>query len=240
MKLLIASDIHTEFHRDQGKTAIKEFDPTGVDVLVLAGDLGSQKSATATLKEFCKRFADVVYVSGNHECYGSSISAVKNAFEELAANISNLHYLYNSVSIIKGQRFVGTPMWFKETPTMPVYKTHLNDFREIENFENEVFLENRCAVDFLEKTVEPGDVVVTHHLPSWKSISPRFKNNDLNQFYVCEMTNLICEAKPALWVHGHTHNVNDYTVGDTRIVCNPFGYPWEHISDYDEKKIVEI
>ena len=111
---------------------------------------------------------------------------------------------------------------------------------KIANFEKEVFLENEQAVSFLENTVREGDVVITHHLPSWKSISPRFQNNDLNQFYVCDMSDLICRAKPAFWFHGHTHTANDYLVGDTRIICNPFGYPWEHISGYSEKKIVVI
>ena len=30
-----------------------------------------------------------------------------------------------------------------------------------------------------------------------------------------------------LWVHGHTHSPSDYMVGDTRVVCNPLGYPGE-------------
>jgi hypothetical protein len=27
-----------------------------------------------------------------------------------------------------------------------------------------------------------------------------------------------------VWTHGHTHDVFDYTVGQTRILCNPRGY----------------
>ena len=38
MKLQIMSDLHLEMHADGGAELIRELDPTGVDVLVLAGD----------------------------------------------------------------------------------------------------------------------------------------------------------------------------------------------------------
>jgi hypothetical protein len=38
------------------------------------------------------------------------------------------------------------------------------------------------------------------------------------------MMHVIADARPALWVHGHTHDSLDYRIGDTRIICNPFGY----------------
>ena len=39
MKLQIMSDLHFEMHADGGAELIRELDPTGVDVLVLAGDI---------------------------------------------------------------------------------------------------------------------------------------------------------------------------------------------------------
>ena len=39
MKLQIMSDLHLEMHADRGAEFIRELDPTGVDVLVLAGDI---------------------------------------------------------------------------------------------------------------------------------------------------------------------------------------------------------
>lgn len=43
----------------------------------------------------------------------------------------------------------------------------------------------------------------------------------------------------ALWTHGHTHHTFDYAIGDTRIVCNPHGYPGEK-SGFDPGLVVEI
>jgi predicted phosphodiesterase len=30
-----------------------------------------------------------------------------------------------------------------------------------------------------------------------------------------------------VWIHGHTHTPCQYVVGDTRVICNPIGYPRE-------------
>jgi Icc-related predicted phosphoesterase len=43
-------------------------------------------------------------------------------------------------------------------------------------------------------------------------------------------------ARPALWLHGHTHGSCDYKLGDTRVVCNPMGYPGE-VSEYTKLTI---
>lgn len=67
-------------------------------------------------------------------------------------------------------------------------------------------------------------MVLTHYLPSRHSIAPRWRSSPLNAFFLCDLTSLIAEKQPALWVHGHTHDSIDYRIGDTRVLCNPFGY----------------
>jgi len=42
-----------------------------------------------------------------------------------------------------------------------------------------------------------------------------------------------------LWVHGHVHNAFDYTVNQTRVVCNPLGYSRE-TNQFNPELIVEI
>jgi hypothetical protein len=68
-------------------------------------------------------------------------------------------------------------------------------------------------------------VVVTHHLPSQRCVAPQWAGHPLNPFFVCELDALIQERRPAIWIHGHTHDSVDVRVGETRILCNPFGYP---------------
>jgi hypothetical protein len=35
---------------------------------------------------------------------------------------------------------------------------------------------------------------------------------------------MIGNSKVALWVHGHTHKAFDYSINQTRVVCNAVGY----------------
>ena len=74
---------------------------------------------------------------------------------------------------------------------------------------------------------ELPDIVVTHHAPSAMSIAPRFKNFPDTDFFHSRLENLILDVNPKLWVHGHVHDSFDYELGDTRVVCNPLGYPFE-------------
>ena len=64
MKLHILSDLHL----GQGLLALPDSD---ADVVILAGDVARPKEAIAWASGFTK---PVLYVPGNHEFYGSSIS----------------------------------------------------------------------------------------------------------------------------------------------------------------------
>lgn len=74
--------------------------------------------------------------------------------------------------------------------------------------------------------LEPFDgttVVITHHAPHRRSLSPDFEDDWLSAAYVSELPDEFF-ALPMLWVHGHTHTSFDYRVGNCRVVCNPRGY----------------
>jgi Icc-related predicted phosphoesterase len=69
-------------------------------------------------------------------------------------------------------------------------------------------------------------VAVTHHAPTQQSIAEWFKHDTLmNGAFVSDLSEFIMDRPQIkLWTHGHMHNVSDYMVGDTRVVCNPRGY----------------
>lgn len=54
-----------------------------------------------------------------------------------------------------------------------------------------------------------------------------------------DLTDVIEDGRPALWVHGHTHDSCDYELGATRIVCNPRGYEDEN-SAFDPELVVTL
>lgn len=243
MKLLILSDLHFEYHKDDGKSFV---DSLGyeVDVCILAGDIGTPSCIEESLKLFMRKFEYTIYVPGNHTYYGSSFDEVNEKLLELDSFNDNFELLDGGYVEYQGQRFLGSTLWFKEDPLAP--KNSLNDFYMIENFEPRVYEENRKAINFLTQELRSNDVVITHHLPHRKSISPRFRNSPLNAFFLCDIGSLIENVGPKLWIHGHTHDSFDYTLecengNNTRIICNPFGYAgYEENPNFKHNFVIEI
>ena len=68
-------------------------------------------------------------------------------------------------------------------------------------------------------------VVVTHHAPSPYSIGEQYKGDLLNAAFASNLNDLIV-ANPniRIWAHGHMHQPFDYILGETRVICEPFGY----------------
>lgn len=89
-------------------------------------------------------------------------------------------------------------------------------------------------------------VVVGHHAPSRKSVHPRYATEELmNGGYSSDLDAYIIDhPQIKLWTHGHTHELFDYIVGETRVVCNPRGYVgYERGTDAADPylpKVVEI
>jgi hypothetical protein len=86
-------------------------------------------------------------------------------------------------------------------------------------------------------------VIVGHHAPSKRSTKPKYENDKLvNGAYSSDLSEFIMD-RPQIkfWTHGHTHDPFDYTIGSTRIVCNPRGYiNYEDSADDFELKYFEV
>jgi Calcineurin-like phosphoesterase. len=244
MKIGLISDAHLEFHADLGVSFVESLDFSKLDVLVLAGDIGSFKHLhlRTMLDLFTRRCKKVIFVPGNHEFYGSS---VESGLAELAA----IEKLLPAVTVLKtghvyeqdGVRFLGDTMWFPSTEDEEAYRGDINDFNKIKNIVPWVHNHNTEFRVWLKKALRPGDVVVTHHLPSYKCVAKQYAGSGLNRFFVSEMQDIITEWSPALWLYGHTHSPDDRKIGDTRAVCNPFGYPSESMRQaYYEPLVLDV
>jgi hypothetical protein len=134
----------------------------------------------------------------------------------------------------------------------------MNDFRAIrvlddtyERGATRVFApEDAARIHFMslgfirEELARPFDgitVVATHHAPSLRSVPGQFRTDPLSAAYASDLESLIEEFQPPIWVHGHTHTSFDYTIGATRIVCNPRGYwPDDLNPEFRWGKVIEI
>ncbi len=236
----IISDVHCEFHRDGGVKWCNDL-PVVAPILVIAGDFATHRQLVRNLTILCKKFEHIVFVCGNHEYYGSNRGDVNNDLAKVGRQFPNFHWLNNSSVEIEGQRFIGATMWFRDDPYNWMYKDQLNDFNQIAGFSKWVYKENRETIDFFQKNMQKGDFVVTHHLPSMLSVSEFFKDSQTNRFYVCDISEIIREKKPAIHHHGHAHRNTDHYLYDTRVVCNPGGYTgYEPNLEFNQSFTVEI
>lgn len=238
VRVQVMSDLHLEFVERGGSYAVDGFfdglDPADVDVLVLAGDITRAGRILKDLSRFARIYgeseADVVYVPGNHEYYGTDPKTVETHMIEADTNNENLHVLgVAGTAIVKGLRFVGGTLWFPEydPATVAAGRWSMNDFNLISGFEPWVYEAHADCVRTIESYAAAADVVVTHHLPSRVCIAPEFQTSPLNPFFVHDMTPTIERDQPPLWIYGHTHFPQEHLIGETRLVCNPKGYPGE-------------
>jgi predicted phosphodiesterase len=230
MKLQILSDLHLEMHADGGSGLIRELDPAGIDVLVLAGDITMARhyaDLESVFKPLATKYRHILYVPGNHEYYKSSPTEVARNLARLTTALPEVVIPENETVVIDGQRFIAGTMWFRPEPTAEPYKRFMNDFSLIQGFEPWVYEQNAAFAKVLATHLEADDVVVTHHLPAFDSVPARFARSAINAFFVSDMAPHVRERQPKLWIHGHSHDRCDYLIGKTRVVANPLGYPNE-------------
>lgn len=233
--IMIAQDLHDHIAAD--------FSPYSNGALA---DLGRKIQRVARFRDFLKRcsfqFPHVVYVAGNHEFYNGKFFAGLDYLREECARYPNIYFLECDTKVIDDVTFVGATLWTdmnKGDPlTMHAIEGMMNDFRIIRNDKrNYASMSARDVVDRHARTLgyfrsvlaEQHDkkfVVVGHHSPSFQSAHPMYKNEYLmNGGYHSDLSEFILDhPQIKLWTHGHTHHCFDYTIGETRVVCNPRGY----------------
>lgn len=256
------SDLHLEFEKLTPVNA-------GADVLVLAGDIlvasyldkSSASPYFARAEEFrnfmrlaSDRFREVVFVKGNHEHYHGKINKTQKILDREFGTLPNLHMLEDSYVDIDGVRFIGSTLWTDQNNGDPMTQSHLsfamNDFRIIEkepygrfmpSDASRLHLASKNMIDRHYQDAPGKIVVVSHMAPSPQSVHARYKADILmNGGYFSDMEQFIEDhPKIELWMHGHMHDSFDYSVGTTRVVCNPRGYNGEN-RNFDLGKLLNV
>lgn len=243
MKLQVVSDIHLEF----GDCILPVPER---DVLILAGDISVGMHAIFFIKEQLKH-SPVIYVPGNHEYYGQDIEEVRAAWKDV--DLPNFYFLDNKSCFLGGILFAGGTLWTDYDRG----NWHAKNFAKRGMYDHEVIrrgnrkflpddaeIEHQHTYAFLDKVLLDNaapKVVVTHHLPSFKSIDKNYAHSPLNPAFASDLDALIVAHQPDLWIHGHTHSSHDYKIGETRIVCNPRGYVPDAVNhEWNPGLVVEV
>ena len=248
MRLHILSDLHLEF---------APFDPPNVDAdaIVLAGDIHTGKNGVQWIRQ---AFPDkpVLYVLGNHEFYGQKIPKLTEELKQLTRD-TNIHVLENDSVRINGTLFLGATLWtdfkldgdvvlaealavssvtdFKRIRVTPSYRRfHPADAREF----------HAKSIRWLEQQIGEAAgqkvVIVTHHAPSPQSIPVHYRGSPLNPAFASNLDRFIEMSAAAVWIHGHIHQAVDYTIGTTRVLANPRGYPNEGLTGFKPSSVIKV
>lgn len=247
MKLHILSDTHVEFESF-------EVPATDADVVVLAGDIHVGKNGLDwALQQFPEK--PVIYVLGNHEYYGKAIPRHTEKLRELAAG-TNVHILEQEAITLDGVTFLGCTLWtdfrlfgdpriagYEATQKMTDYKRirvspKYSRLRSIDTAA--IHARSRRWLDSQLQESANETIVVTHHAPSLKSLHVSRHNDLLSAAYLSGLDEFVGGSNARLWIHGHLHSSSDYTLGKTRVVCNPKGYPDEYNDQFVPDFVVEI
>jgi predicted phosphodiesterase len=241
MRLLVLSDLHVE---------IADFEPAAfdADLVVLAGDIHNGALAPRWARH---TFPDhpILMIAGNHEFYDGERARVLDELRD-AARESQVQFLENEETEIDGVRFLGCTLWTDyrafeqpgralQLPTEQAmaacgrmiadhFAIRLNDGQSVRAFSPQdaasLHAQSREWLEgALARSRRGTTVVVTHHLPSWRSVHPAFGHWVSNAGFVSDLDPLVGLAD--LWIHGHTHTSHRYRLGGAEVVCNPRGYP---------------
>ena len=254
MRIQIFSDLHTDISPIKTITVAED-----IDAVVVAGDTSEGAlHAFERLRQIVPLRLPIVMVLGNHEYYRRYLREEMKEAQSLAPRF-NILLLENREIVLGGVRFVGATLWtdyriFGDNRRISVMQTcasAMNDHRRI-NLQKKPWrrfrpqeaelLHHRSRL-FIEQTLKSPfagpTIVLTHHAVHRNSVDPAYRDNWLTAAYASDMSELIEAYQPTLWIHGHVHKSFDYSIGQTRIVCNPHGYGSENPA-FDGGLIIEI
>ena len=197
----------------------------------------------------------IIMVAGNHEYYHNDINSVKSYLRGLETTHKNFKWLDNESFHYKGVDFFGGMMCtdfclyrtdMKEK-SMDVADRYINDFR-VSRKSNEGLWnvydhirEHTAFCNAIEKwAILPAErrVVISHFVPSFKLIHPRWAGDECNPYFTTHMDKYMKDID--LWMFGHTHDSHDIMIGKTRAVCNPKGYDVENVMNFNPNLIIEV
>lgn len=254
MRAWIFSDLHLEY----GKAG-HGLDVPDADICLCAGNLLERGVAPSVdwLGQNVAPIMPVVFVPGNHEYYHSSIKEGFDAGLMAAREYKNLYMIDQGFVIVGGVRFVGATLWTDFSlfgdPRLPMLEAaeQIGDYRKIKisknplkrfsprqatglHFNARIVLESMLAAQ-----PDCPTVVITHHAPSLLSMSQDWVDNPLAPSFASNLERLVMRHQPEFWIHGHVHNNADYMIYNTRVICNPRGYPSRN-PEFDASLVVDL
>ena len=246
-KFRIMSDLHLEF--EQGRKELYPIPYIGEDYLILAGDIQLITKKKQRWFSRLLKHRSVIYILGNHEFYGGDFFETRERARRFTLHVNEyaarkgypgiMIFLDNrtfTASMVTDREHsvhvVGTTLWSNIHPSVTAAVQHdINDYYRIANDNKLLTVHDTVGtyqgnVEWLKGHIPRHGadkcLVITHHAPSFMSVSPEFERDQLTSAYASDLTHLMKDVD--VWVHGHMHDSFDYEIDGCRIICNPKGY----------------
>lgn len=240
-RLAIVSDLHLEFQRWAFKPKYLE----GVDVVIVAGDIDAiARTGGARAQEFFNSIGNIptMVVLGNHDFYGMDLNLGHARWASFLAQWPNVHLLHRDFAMVGGYRFAGATLWtdfsLDGTPgfSSEVARVGISDFTEIGYRGGALHpdtmvlhhIEDRSFLNAIVRHDDVKTVVITHFVPFRAAIDPVWAGSKLNPYFTTDCAEWLLHPNVPLVCFGHTHSPFDGALDQTRVLCNPRGYPGEH------------
>jgi len=184
----------------------------------------------------------------------------KEIIKSVVAAYSNVHYLYHDKPSVyladENVAVVGSTLWSQVPPDFyDTAKAGMNDYKLIPIKEedgtirplspqdtNTIHAEEQAMleaqIDYWG-TQQTQVCVITHHMPSYSLVSPRYESSPFNCCFASHSDHLM---KPHVraWIYGHTHNAAVASLKHTLCAVNSRGYPYEAIPGFSREAWLEF
>lgn len=251
-RILVASDIHSEFDRLGRLPPLPNEDE--YDAVLLAGDLGLTINGMMWALATFPHSKTLIMLNGNHEYYHGDKTDVRRAQQAVIGQLieagrpAPVILLDPGTYEIGNTVIIGATLWsslelkgfYDHRTTDLMFERSIADFKLIydqgkrrtaddhrADFEREqAFIKQQ-----LEEYKDSGRtiVVATHFVPSQMCIDPIYANSPLNPYFTVDMDDLMLDYSIDTWFFGHTHSkMSKVHPSGTKLICNPAGYPGEH------------
>ena len=249
LNLQIVSDLHIEFNNNDFHDPLNYITPS-CDILVMAGDIGNLYQYEQ-LKDFvnktCKLFKTVIYVPGNWEFYKLpnysviSFNKLLNKLFLLKKYNNNLHILNKNSLFINNICIIGCTLWSN------LKINFIDYFIRIHGVDSNLYIDKHNQdLTYIKNMINFCNqnnytlVVITHHTPSYKTLS-NYKKNNLSSLYASNLNYLLYKNYIHTWICGHTHkNFDFFSNNNTRIVSNQKGKIKDNIKNFKKNFIIKI